>query len=72
MTVGSTRTYALARGNGMDRTAAPLVAMSLGGLIIGASLALLHEERPGCPEQPRECSGLVCVALGGGELCVPR
>ena len=43
MTVGSTRTYALAKGHGMDRTAALLVAMSLGGLIIGASLALLHE-----------------------------
>jgi hypothetical protein len=43
--VGSTRTYALARSHGMDGTAALLVAISLGGLIVGASLALLGEER---------------------------
>ena len=45
LTVGSTRTYALANGHGMDETAALLVAMSLGGLIVGASLVLLREER---------------------------
>lgn len=45
MTVGSTRAYALAKGHGLDGTAALLVAMSLGGLIVGASLVLLHEER---------------------------
>jgi len=45
LTVGSIRTYALARGHGLDGTAALLVAVSLGGLIAGASLALLHEER---------------------------
>ena len=45
LTVGSTRTYALAKGHGMDGTAALLVAMSLGGLIVGASLVLLREER---------------------------
>ena len=39
VTTGSTRAYALARGHGMDGTAALLVAMSLGGLIVGASLA---------------------------------
>ena len=61
VTVGSTRTFALAEGHGMDGTAALLVAVSLGGLIAGASLALLDEERgPGCPAQPRECS---CWAL---------
>ena len=38
MTIGSARTYALAKGHGMDGTAALLVAMSLGGLIVGASL----------------------------------
>jgi hypothetical protein len=43
--VGSIRTYALARGHGMDGTAALLVAVSLGGLIVGASLVLLGEER---------------------------
>jgi hypothetical protein len=31
--LGSTRTYALAEGHGMDGTAALLVAMSLGGLL---------------------------------------
>ena len=45
LTVGSTRTYALANGHGMNGTAALLVAMSLGGLIVGASLVLLREER---------------------------
>ena len=45
MTAGSTRTYALARSHGLDGTAALLVAMSLGGLIVGSSLVLLGEER---------------------------
>jgi len=42
LTVGSTRAYSLARSHGMDGTAALLVAVSLGRLIIGASLVLLH------------------------------
>jgi hypothetical protein len=45
LTIGCTRTYGLARGHGMDGMAALLVAVSLGGLIVGASLAVLHEER---------------------------
>jgi hypothetical protein len=44
VTTGCARAYALARGHGMNATAALLVAMSLGGLIVGASLALLGEE----------------------------
>ena len=61
LTVGSTRTYALAKGHGMDRTAALLVAMSLGGLIVGASLALLHEERG--PWVPGTAEGMQLLGL---------
>jgi hypothetical protein len=61
VTVGSTRTYALAEGHGMDGTAALLVAMSLGGLIIGASLALLGEERG--PWVPGTAEGMQLLGL---------
>jgi hypothetical protein len=61
VTVGSTRTYALAEGHGMDGTAALLTAMSLGGLIIGASLALLHQERG--PWVPGTAEGMQLLGL---------
>ena len=59
LTVGSTRTYALAKGHGMDGTAALLVAMSLGGLIVGASLVLLREE----PWVPGTAEGMQLLGL---------
>jgi hypothetical protein len=40
--VGSTRAYALPRRDGMDETVALLMAI---GLMVGASLVLLREER---------------------------
>jgi hypothetical protein len=61
MTVGSTRTYALAKEHGMDRTAALQMAVSLGGLIIGASLVLLHEERG--PWVPGTVEGMQLLGL---------
>jgi len=68
VTVGCTHTYALARGHGMDGTAALLVAVSLGGLIVGASLALLGEERgpwvPGTAEG-MQLLGLAVMAAAG-------
>jgi hypothetical protein len=67
VTVGSARTYALAEGHGMDGMAALLVAMSLGGLIVGASLVLLREERepwvPGTAEG-MQLLGLAVMAAG--------
>jgi hypothetical protein len=68
VTTGCTRTYALARGHGMDTTAALLVAVSLGGLIVGASLALLSEEPdpwvPGTAEY-MQLLGLAVMAAAG-------
>jgi hypothetical protein len=68
LTVGSAHTYALARGHGMDGTVALLVAVSVGGLIVGASLALLHEERdprvPGTAEA-MQLLGLAVMAAAG-------
>jgi len=68
LTAGSIRTYALARGHGMDGTAALLVAMSLAGLIVGASLVLLGEERgpwvPGTAEG-MQLLGLAVMAAAG-------
>jgi len=68
VTTGSARAYVLARGHGMDGTAALLVAVSLGGLIIGASLALLGEERdpwvPGTAEY-MQLLGLAVMAAAG-------
>jgi len=61
LTVGSTRTYALARGHGLDGTAALLVAVSLGGLIAGASLVLLGEERN--PWVPGTAEGMQLLGL---------
>ncbi len=61
VTVGSTRTYALAEGHGMDGTAALLVAISLGGLIVGASLALLGEHRG--PWVPGTAEGMQLLGL---------
>jgi hypothetical protein len=61
MTIGSTRTYALAKGHGLDGTAALLVAVSLGGLIVGASLVLLHEER--WPWVPGTAEGMQLLGL---------
>jgi hypothetical protein len=61
MTVGSTRTYALARSHGMDGPAALLVAVSLGGLIVGASLVLLGEERD--PWVPGTAEGMQLMGL---------
>ena len=61
VTVGSTRTFALAEGHGMDGTAALLVAVSLGGLIAGASLALLGEERG--PWVPSTAEGMQLLGL---------
>ena len=61
LTVGSARTYALAKGHGMDGTAALLVAMSLGGLIVGASLVLLREERG--PWVPGTAEGMQLLGL---------
>ena len=61
LTVGSTRAYALARSHGMDETAALLVAMSLGGLIVGASLVLLGEERN--PWVPGTAEGMQLLGL---------
>ncbi len=68
VTVGSARAYALAEGHGMDGAAALLVAVSLGGLIVGASLALLGEERgpwvPGTAEG-MQLLGLAVMATAG-------
>jgi hypothetical protein len=68
VTTGCARVYALARGHGMDATAALLVAVSLGGLIVGASLALLSEERnpwvPGTAEY-MQLLGLAVMAAAG-------
>ena len=68
VTIGSTRAYVLARGHSMDAAAALLVAMSLGGLIVGASLALLGEERdpwvPGTAEY-MQLLGLAVMATAG-------
>jgi hypothetical protein len=61
MTVGSTRTYALAKSHSMDGTAALLVAISLGGLIVGASLVLLHEERG--PSVPGTAEGMQLLGI---------
>ena len=61
LTVGSIRTYALARGHGLDATAALLVAVSLGGLIAGASLVLLVEERD--PWVPGTAEGMQLLGL---------
>jgi len=61
LTVGSIRTYALARGHGLDGTAALLVAVSLGGLIAGASLVLLGEERN--PWVPGTAEGMQLLGL---------
>ena len=59
--VGSTRTYALAKAHGMDGPTALLVAMSLGGLIVGASLVLLHEERG--PWVPGTAEGMQLLGI---------
>jgi hypothetical protein len=68
LTVGSARAYSLARSHGMAETAALLVAASLGGLIAGASLALLGEERnpwgPGTAEG-MQLLGLAVMAVTG-------
>ena len=61
VTVGCTRTYGLAKGHGMDGMVALLVAISLGGLIVGASLALLHEERG--PWVPGTAEGMQLLGL---------
>jgi hypothetical protein len=61
VTTGSARTYALAKGHGMDGTAALLVAVSLGGLIVGASLVLLSEERG--PWEPGTAEGMQLLGL---------
>jgi hypothetical protein len=61
LTVGSARTYALAEGHGLDGTAALLVAVSLGGLIVGASLVLLREE--GDPWVPGTAEGTQLLGL---------
>ena len=68
LTVGSSCAYSLARSHGMDGMAALLVAVSLGGLIAGASLALLGEERdpwvPGTAEG-MQLLGLAVMAVAG-------
>jgi hypothetical protein len=61
LTVGSSRAYSLARSHGMDEMAALLVAVSLGGLIVGASLALLGEERD--PWVPGTAEGMQLLGL---------
>jgi len=61
VTVGSARAYALASGHGMDGMAAVLVAVSLGGLIVGASLVLLGEERG--PWVPGTAEGIQLLGL---------
>jgi hypothetical protein len=63
VTAGSARTYALARDHGVDAAAALLVAVSLGGLIVGASLALLHEERGLCVPGTAETMQLLGLAV---------
>ena len=61
VTVGCTRAYALATGHGMSGAAALLVAVSQGGLIVGASLALLGEERG--PWVPSTAEGMQLLGL---------
>ncbi len=61
VTVGCTRAYALAEGHGMDRAAALLVAVSLGGLIVGASLVLLGDERG--PWVPSTAEGMQLLGI---------
>ena len=61
VTVGCTRTYALAEGHGMDGTAALLVAVGLAGSIVGASLALLGEHRG--PWVPSTAEGMQLLGL---------
>jgi hypothetical protein len=61
LTVGSARAYALARSHGIDGTAALLVTVSLGGLIVGASLVLLHEEHD--PWVPGTAEGMQLLGL---------
>jgi hypothetical protein len=63
MTVGSTLAYALARSHGMDGATALLTAVSLGGLIIGASLLLLLMREQRGPWAPGPAEGMQLLGL---------
>jgi hypothetical protein len=70
VTVGSARAYALARGHGMDGPAAVLVAVSVGGLIVAASLVLLREARngPGVPEMAENMLWLGSAVMAAADI----